>query len=149
MKINLSMVAIVLAGIAVVISLSQPVYHFLVNVNRSDEGKPSFNVYDFYVFHTFTRLYIRNNGTVTAHNVGINLVFTGFALSNWEATQFIPETREGFAVMLEFPIGQYQLESTVPEGQWFTNASDYKAVVHIICNELVVPRTFHFQDFIP
>ena len=148
MKINLSIVAIVLATIAIIISLSQPTDQFLVNINSSDEGKPAFNVYDFYIFHTFTRLYIRNNGTATAHNIGINLIFTGFALSNWEATQFIPEIREGFAVILEFPIGQYQLESTIPEGQSFTNVSQYEAIVHITCNELAVPRTFNFQDFI-
>lgn len=145
MKSSLTIIAICLSSIAIVISLAEPVYNFL---RDKEEGTPSFDVYEFRVSRTSTRLKIDNNGTGTAHNIRIHLIFGASALPNWEATEFIPEIRETYSVHIEIPIGQYHLQSTVPEEQWFTNAPHYEAYVHITSDELFTPTSFHFENFI-
>jgi len=153
MKPSLSLVAITLSIIAIIMSLSQPTYNFLTTMNKTESGKPSFSMsapFDFYVFSTFTRITLSNTGTATAHDVQVQLIFFGSALENWEATEFIPEINKSKSVMLEFPIGYYQLNASILSlfGQWFTNITSYEANVHVKCNELDSTTSFHFQHFI-
>jgi hypothetical protein len=122
-------------------------------MNKTESEKPSFSISgatEFYVFYTFTRIYLTNNGTTTAHDVRVNLIFYGNTLENWEATEFLSEINEGESIMIEIPIGYYQLNSSVPSfyGQWFTNVTSYEAYVHIKCRELETTTSFHFQHFI-
>jgi len=146
MERNLSVVAIALSILAIVVSLAQPTYNLLVEISRK-QGKPSFAI-DFYVFETFTLLHIQNNGTDTAHNIQVFLLFTAPQLKQWNAIQYIPEIKENKSKKITIPIGRYQLESAVPEGQSSTNVTDYEADVLIKCNELVSATSFHFKNFI-
>jgi len=151
MKPSLPTIAIILSVIAIVISLIQPTYNFLTSMNKTESGIPSFSISgttDFYVFYTFTRITLSNWGNATAHNVRANLIFTGPALPNWEATESLSEINKDETVMIEIPIGYYQLNSTVPKGEWFSNVTSYEAYVHITCQELEQTTTFHFQHFI-
>lgn len=150
MKPSLTAIAIILSVIAIVISLIQPTYNFLITMNKTENGTPSFSISgpDFYVFYTFTRITLRNNGTATAHGVRLNLIFTANALQNWEATEFLSEINQDAPTTIEIPIGYYQLNSTVPIGQWFSNVASYEAYVHITCQELEQTTSFHFQHFI-
>jgi len=150
MKPSLVTIAIILSVIAIVISLIQPTYNFLTTTSKTQSGLPSFYLgnTDFYVFNTHTRITLHNFGNATAHDVRLNLIFTGPALPNWEATEFLSEIDEGESVLIEFPTGYYQLNSAVPNGQWFTNATSYEAYVHVTCQELEQTTTFHFQHFI-
>lgn len=156
-------VAIVLSCLAIVISLIQPTYNYYIMSITKEEGIPSFSIWggpdfsDFYTFSTFTRITIWNNGTATAHNVKVELTFYNPPAYGYEATQFIPEIQDDARVMIKFPIGDYHLESTIPDWNgYFTNASRYEAYVHITCKELSAKATgadtdkiytFHFTDF--
>lgn len=150
MKQSLATIAIILSVIAIVISLIQPTYNFLTSTSKTENGTPSFSMSgpDFYVFYTFTRITLRNNGTATAHGIRLSLIFTASALQNWDATEFLSEISKGESVMIEIPIGYYQLNSTVPNGEWFSTVSNYEAYVHITCQELETTSSFHFQNFI-
>lgn len=151
MKSDLCIVAFVLSSIAIIVSLAQPTYNYLVDVNRPERGNPSFVIYnnDFFAHYTFTRIVIHNNGTEKATNIRVNLIFTGSALPNWAATTFIPEINGDQSTSIEIPIGTYHLESTIPDfNGWFTNVSSYEAYVHIECGELKDTMTFHYQNFI-
>jgi hypothetical protein len=120
-------------------------------MNKTESGKPSFSISgatEFYVFYTFTRITLTNNGTATAHDVRVNLIFTAPALQNWEATEFLSEINKSESPMMEIPIGYYQLNSTVPNGEWFSNVTSYEAYVHVKCQELETTTSFHFQHFI-
>lgn len=147
-KLNLTIVAIVLSCIAIVLSIAQPTINFFSSMTQV--GKPSFSisVMDFYVFTAFTRITIRNNGTATAHNVWVNLIFFAPTLPNWEATETIPEISASASIEIEIPIGRFQLESTVPEGPWFYNATSYEAYIHVKCEESIPTASFHFEHFI-
>ena len=145
MQRNLSLVAVALSIVAVVVSLAQPTYNFLVGISRKP-GKPSFAL-DFYVFETFTLLNIGNNGTDTANSIQVCLILRAPQLKGWTAIQFIPEIKENKSKMLTIPIGRYQLESAIPEGQSSTGLTDYEADVLIKCNELV-SASFHYENFI-
>jgi hypothetical protein len=59
---NLSVIAVILSTIALTISLTQPMYNLIIN-NSKQQGKPSFELADFYVSYTYTLIEIRNNGT--------------------------------------------------------------------------------------
>jgi hypothetical protein len=146
MKQSLVTVALVLSVIAIIISVIQPTYNFLTAMNKTENGTPSFNISgpDFYVFQTFTRITLRNNGTATVHDVNLNLFFTGFGLPTWEATEFVSEIDKSQSVVFEIPIGFYQLTSISS----FNNVSSYEALVHITCKELGSTTTFQFQHFI-
>jgi hypothetical protein len=120
-------------------------------MNKTENGEPSFHISgptEFYVFYTFTRITLTNNGTASTHDVKVQLIFTAPTLQNWQATQFLSEINESESIVMEFPIGYYQLNSTVPEGEWFTNVTSYEAYVHVTCRELDSTTSFHFQHFI-
>ena len=146
MERNLSSVAIALSILAIVVSLAQPTYNFLVGISRK-QGKPSFAI-DFTMFETFTLINIKNNGTDTAHNIEVILIFRAPQLKDWNANQFIPEIKENKSKLLAIPIGHYQLESAIREGQSSTNVTDYEADVLIKCDELVSGTSFHYKNFI-
>jgi len=148
MKPSLVTIAIILSVIAIAISLSQPTYNFLMTMNKTENGTPSFSISgpDFYVFYTFTRITLTNNGTATAHDVGLGLTFYNPPLGNWEATEFVSEIGTNESVEFEIPIGYYQLNSSIPAVS-FVNASSYEAFVQITCKELASTTTFQFQHF--
>ena len=148
MKVNLNVVAVCLSCIAIVISLAFPLYDYIVSLERQQEQEtPSFDL-DFLIVHTYTLLRIENNGTATAHNIEVRLMFEGSALPSWETTEFIPEIERDVKIYLYIPIGKYQLETAIPEGNWFTNATFYEAHIYIFCNELDLTSTFHFENII-
>jgi hypothetical protein len=121
-------------------------------MNKTESGKPSFSMgrTDFYVHYTFTRINLRNNGTATAHDVRVTVIFFGSTLQNWEMTEFLYQLNASDSVMIEIPVGYLQLNSSVPSffGEWFTNVTSYEADVHIRCRGLQSTTTFLFQNFI-
>ena len=147
MKVNLSIIAISLSCIAIIISLIQPTYNFLISINQ--QGEPSFNISFFEVLGAFTRFAIRNNGTSKAENVQVHVIFSAPTLPNLETSEFISEIQKGDSITIRIPIGQHQLKSTIPDlNGWFTNASEYIAYIHITCDELVGSRSFQFENFV-
>lgn len=109
-------------------------------------GKPSFNIDSFYVFPTSTSIHIRNNGTATANNIKIELIYSGSALTSFQATIFVPILQMSRSTSIEIPIGRHDLEELIPT-QWFTNISDYMAYVHVSCDEMnEETMSFHFKD---
>ena len=153
MKPSLITVAVALSIIAIAISLIQPTYNFLTTMNKGESGTPSFNISgsdwygpDFYVFQTFTRITLRNNGTATAHNVGVELTFSAPG-NSWEMTEFPSEINAGQSITIEIPVGYYQLNSYVPSDTNSSsfNASSYDAWVDVTCKELNSTTTFQFQ----
>jgi len=142
---RLSVISAVLSIIALVASLGV----FFHSERPLQTGKPSFDIdapVDFYIFETFTRLTLRNNGTATAHNIRVNIIFTGVWVPNWEVTEFIPELSANDVVVLEIPIGTQQLRSIKPP--YYGNSSSYEALVHITCNELPTATSFYFRDIL-
>lgn len=141
MKPSLATIAIILSVIAIVISLSQPLYSAYVSMNTSVSGKPSFNVdpFQFVVTKFDTQIYIVNNGTATAHDVKVRLNFYG--PTSVSSTEFLPELQNGIhsGVGWEFPIGYFQLTY---DG-W--NRSQYQAHVYIECEELSQTTEFTFN----
>jgi hypothetical protein len=145
---NISLIAVILSIVALAMSLSQPTYNFLMTMNQPESGEPSFNLYISYVYYTFTRINLTNNGTATAHDVKVQLIYSAPALVNWEATEFLSEINKSESTVMEIPIGYYQLNSTVPRGEWFTNVTSYEATVHVTCRELETTTSFSFQYLI-
>jgi hypothetical protein len=153
MKMNLNITAILLSIIAIVITISQPTYNFLASNNS---GKPSFDIsgpLGFYVFQTFTRITVTNNGTATAHNIRIEVTFTNPTsfLPNHQTTLYLPELPAQRSQYLEFPIGTYQIQAAIPSiYQSTANTSTYKAHVNLYCQELDdIVTTFYFAHIIP
>lgn len=148
---KIAIIAIVLSIVALAVSVAQPTYNLLTS--NTSGGQPSFSIQSFDLEVTFTRIIIRNNGTGTAHNIRVELIYTtmttGGSLPNHEAIQFIPEIATGEATMLVYPIGTYDLNATVPWYLQSTSISTYEAYVHIECKELGhMTTSFHFQHFI-
>jgi hypothetical protein len=143
---SLSVVAIVLSSLALVTSLAQPTCNFLMS-NNKQEGKPSFDLSNFYVAYTYTYIEIRNNGTATAHNIFVTFYFLKPLDSNyqWATIGCIPEIREGGSAILTIPVGRYHLESTYSG----TNITDYEAYVAVFCvhKQSEIHANFHLEDF--
>ncbi len=115
MKLNLPLIAVILSIIATVVGLSQPIYSFMTKT-ETDSGEPSFSLStpgrNFLLDYTYSRIYVYNNGTATAHNVKVWLIYTAAALSNWDATEFLPQLQKSEYEIIEIPIGYYHLNST-------------------------------------
>ena len=146
-KPSLSVVAVVLSSVAIVVSLAQPAYNLFMSSNKQEEGKPSFDLFNFYVAYTYTYIGIDNNGTATAHNVFVTFYFLKPLNSNfeWATIECIPEIREGGSAILTIPVGRYHLESTYPG----TNATDYEVHVAVFCvhEQSEIHADFHLEDF--
>ena len=147
---NLSVIAVILSTIALIISLTQPMYTLIVN-NSKQQGKPSFELANFYVSYTYTLIEIRNNGTATAKNVIVTFYFlrppsldSNFRPSEWATTEFIEEIREGESAFMSIPVGSYHLESTYQN----INATDYSAEVIVHCEQAENLNTvFYLEHF--
>lgn len=153
MKLSLVTVAIILSVIAVVVSLSQPTYNFLVTMKKGISGKPSFNIYFFLVSQYDAEIMLLNNGTAIAHDVNLLLSFNNpYIEYGLSASEFISEIYAGITgmVTITIPIGHYQLNSAIPTGSP-VNASSYEAVIDITCEDLINTNNyhtyFHFQHF--
>lgn len=148
MKLNLSIVAIVLSIIAVGVSLAKPISDYASSVAKAEQGKPSFKIIGgIDVFETYTRIYLQNNGTAPAHNIRISLYFNGSGLQPWEETQSLAELNETLWEPLAFAIGRLQLESTLPLEE-LASATRYYCDIFIFCNEMTYPMNFHYDQVI-
>jgi hypothetical protein len=137
MKPSLVTIAIILSVIAIVTSLSQPLYNLYTSMNTSVpsvSGEPSFSIEDFSVGQFFTFFNLANNGTATAHDIKVRLMFygSGASIPFVASTQFLPELEKGRqnVVSFEMPIGSFQLTYSG------LNISIYRAAVYIGCKEL-------------
>ncbi|MEM3697542.1 MAG: hypothetical protein QXQ94_08620 [Candidatus Bathyarchaeia archaeon] len=147
---NLSVIAVILSTIALIISLTQPMFSLLIN-NGRQTGKPSFELANFYVSYTYTLIEIRNNGTATARNVIVTFYFIRPPSSNstyrpfeWATTEFIEEIRKGESAFMSIPVGSYHLESTYQN----INATDYSAKVIVHCEQAENLNTvFYLEHF--
>ena len=124
-----------------------------MNPFQTKLGKPSFYMspIDLYVFGTFTRISIRNNGTATAHNIKVYIIFTGIYspdfVPNWEITDFIPELQPDKMTELSIPIGQQQLIDSI-RGLYQGNLTSYDILIHVTCDELgYIITSFEFHPF--
>lgn len=152
MKLNLSVIGIILSIIAIILSILLPAYYLSMNTVKPETGKPSFD-FDtgvFVVQPTFTRIAIINNGTATAHNIRVQLIFTASFLRNWQATEFLSQLNATDSAEIEIPIGSSHLKSNMSSyfvGQT-VDATTYELWVHTTCNELDSMTSFHFENFI-
>jgi hypothetical protein len=125
-------------------------YNLIVN-NSRQQGKPSFELANFYVSYTYTLIEIRNNGTATAKNVIVTFYFlrppsldSNFRPFEWATTEFIEEIREGESAFMSVPVGSYHLESTYQN----INATDYSAEVIVHCEQAENLNTvFYLEHF--
>ena len=150
-KPNLSTVAIVLSSIALILSLAQPTYNFFISIQKR-ESKPSFELSNFYMTHTYTCIEVHNNGTATANDIILTLSFSRPVNANstyrpyeWITTMPVREIREGSTATVFVPVGSYQLESTYPG----TKATDYEAFVDLsgAYEGSGFHNTFHLEHF--
>jgi hypothetical protein len=147
MKLDLSILAVILSIIAVGVSLAKQISDYVSNTGIAEEGEPSFKIIKFDFFETYTRIYIQNNGTAHAHNILVSLYFNGSGLQPWAETQSIAELNDTIWVPLSFPIGRLQLESKLPPGE-LANATTYQCDIFIYCNEMKYPTNFHNDQII-
>jgi len=147
MRLNLSLVAVVLSIIAVGVSLAKPISDYASSIGKVEQGKPSFRIIKVEFFETYTRVYIQNNGTAPAHNILVSMYFNGSGLQPWEATHSLAELNDTIWEALAFPIGRLQLESTLPLGE-LANATRYQCDIFIYCNEMKYPMNFHYDRVI-
>jgi len=124
---RLAIASIVLSILAISLSATTLVY-LIYPLLSPQIGKPSFCIEysDVNVFARYTRIYLRNNGTATAHNVRISVV--GIYENDW----FIPELRPNKGVYLGVPFGRDDFE----------HATLY---VYIECDELPSTTSFQFD----
>lgn len=125
---RLAIVSIVLSIIA--ISLSGITLVYLINplLLSPQIGKPSFDVISVDTFYTFTRIYLQNNGTATAHNVQVNIILEGKYENVWFIPKLIPHRSVAFGI----PMGRQQFEHATLH-------------VHIECDELLTTTSFQFD----
>lgn len=146
-KPSLSVVAMMLSSLALITALSPLAYNFFTSNSKQEEGKPSFELSNFYVGYTYTYIGIRNNGTATAYNVFVTFYFLRPLDSNyqWATIKCIPEIREDRSAILTIPVGRYHLESTYPG----TDATDYAAHVAVFCvhEQSEIHVDLHLEDF--
>jgi hypothetical protein len=147
MKLDLSLVAVVLSIIAIGVSVAQPISDYVSNTGKADEGEPSFKIIKFDFFETYTRIYVQNNGTAPAHNILVVLYFNGSGLQPWEETESMAELNDTGWEALSFPIGRFQLESALPP-EGLANATRYECDILISCNETKYPIDFHYEHII-
>lgn len=146
-KLSLSTIAVILSTISLVISIAQPTYN-LIMINSRQQGKPSFELANFYVSYTYTLIEIRNNGTATARNVIVTFYFlrppspnSTYRSYEWATTEFMEEIREGESGFMLVPVGSYHLESTYQN----INATDYSARVTAHCEQ--AENLFYLEHF--
>jgi hypothetical protein len=147
---NLPVIAVILSTIALIVSLTQPMYNLII-INGRQQGKPSFELASFYVSYTYTLIEIRNNGTATARNVIVTFYFlrppslnSTYRPYEWATTEFMEEIREGESGFMSVPVGSYHLESTYQN----INAADYSARVTVHCEQAENLNTiFYLEHF--
>jgi len=145
---SLPVIAVILGTMSLIISLAQPMYNLII-INSMQQGKPSFELANFYVSYTYTLIEIRNNGTATARNVIVTFYFLRPPSSNstyrpfeWATTEFIEEIKEGESAFMSVPVGSYHLESTYQN----INATDCSAEVIVHCEQAENLNTvFHLE----
>lgn len=147
MKLDLSLVAVVLSIIAIGVSVAKPINDYVSNTGKADKGEPSFKITKFDFFETYTRIYVQNNGTAPAHNILVNLYFNESGLQPWEETESMAELNDTRWEPLSFPIGRLQLESTLPPEE-LANATRYHCDIFMSCNEMKYPTNFHYEHVI-
>jgi hypothetical protein len=152
MKLNLSVLALILSLAAIILSVALPSYYRSIDTSKTETGTPSFDLDTdiFVVMSTFTRIAITNNGTATAHNIKVQMIFTAPFLKNWEATEFVSQLNTTDVVEMEIPIGTSHLSSNMSsyfEGQ-IVDATTYEVYVHITCDELDSMTSFHLENII-
>lgn len=118
-KMIISWLSISLSVIAFLFSSASLFYIYA----QIPTGKPSFRIDSISMHSTYTTIEIRNNGTATAHNIRVHVIF---AWGGPENTEFISELSPGRYVRVSIPLGKNAIEQTMdPE----------KIFVHVTCNE--------------
>jgi hypothetical protein len=119
MRLNLSVVAIVISLVSIVVSLAQPTYNLLISSRTPDLSLEGFHLYDTYAY-----VYIRNNGSATAHNILVVLsLHTEDLIYQSEISEYIPEIEPNSVSISMLPMGTYQVNSTIPSSLWATHDS--------------------------
>jgi hypothetical protein len=139
MKLNMSLVAIILGSIAIIISLSQPAYNFLM-ASINPRRTPSFEMegYGIETYNYFTRISFRNSGTATAHDVIVELdyLIKGFVTPPFMATAFaMSQLAVNKSLEIKIPIGTSQLLSAPSIVKGWVNVTDIQAYIVIRCFE--------------
>ena len=134
MKLNLSLVAIILSIIAIIVILFQPTYNFLVNMN-TESGRPSFSVSEGdFTSKTYTEISFTNNGTAIAHGIRMSLDFRAPGHGTWDVTEILPELGINKSLYIKIPTPWYG-----------ANITNYETNVYIDCDELNEMLHFQFQ----
>ena len=130
MKFRLDVIAIVIASLALVVSLIQAVNFRLYNPNV-----PSFAITDFETNETYTSMRIYNNGTETAYNIHILITYISPDPTSPLRERAFPtiqtiaelETGQHNQESILFPIGKIQLRTQT------LNLTEYVADIWVSC----------------
>jgi hypothetical protein len=144
MKLSLGAVALIVGVAALLVAAAQPTYNYFVAMQNAETGKPSFDIRGFYLWPTYTEIFLWNNGTATAHNIDLDLAYYNGS-EIWQASQSISEISSGRGANFYVPIGTYQLSSMLSPPK---TLSDYAASVQITCKELSNLTFFQFTPAI-
>jgi len=143
MKPNLALMAIVLSILAIVISLIQPTYDFLMASNIPKENKPSFDMPitqyhgNVIVGPITTSFIIVNNGSAAAHDVHVRVYFDAHSYDIY-LEQYVPEIEQDGSKTLYFPVGYKQLEMA------WGDYGNYTITIWIKCKEVPSAQRFEF-----
>ena len=140
-KLTTSGFALIVGGIALLMSVGYPLANYLVAVRVS--GEPILSVPDVYVSAYYTHVELSNIGSATSHNVRLEIVYEGHglpALGNVRATEFVPQLDKGDTVELDLPIGRSVLREQTLDLSRFT------AVIKFESDETPV-QSFNFNPF--
>lgn len=134
--VTLTAISLALSVIAIAVSITPPISSFLTTMNR-EEGKPSFDIANFYVNKFDTKIILKNNGTATAHNVKVYIGYSALYVSS--ASQFLPEINNDDSAVLRMLIGTFHL------AYGDSLYRNYAAHITIECDELSFPMGFTFN----
>lgn len=150
MKVNLTVIAIILSILAFAISLIQPVQNFLMAFNVPEEKRPSFDMPvtqyhgNVIVGPITTSFFIVNNGSATAHDVHVKIHFDAHSYDIY-LEQYVPEIKPGSSKTLYFPVGWRQLELAWGNyGEAWGGPTNYTITIWIDCKEVLSAERFEF-----
>lgn len=141
MKVNLSIIAIVLSILALAVSLAQ-LYDSLPRTS----ALPSFNVSDFEIYETYTEMRVYNNGSTVVYDVRVLVDYVGSDPTSplreraFPLTVYVPQLAPGvFFEHILVPIGKMQLRTQTQD------ISEYVAEVWVSCDSFYPGLRFSFN----
>ena len=144
MKLNLTVIAIMLSTLALAISVIQPIYNFLMAQDVPKENRPSFDMPvtqyhgNVIVGPITTSFYILNNGSAAAHDVHVRVYFNAYSYDIY-LEQYIPGIGQDGSRTIYFPVGYRQLELA------WGNYTNYTITIWINCKEVPNAQQFEFS----